>query len=46
MYYPIFDEALPCLDKLEAVGKLVAELVATGTSCSSTAEWGSTARTS
>jgi len=29
VYYPIFDEALPCLDKLEVVGKLVAELVAT-----------------
>lgn len=27
VYYPIFDEALPCLDKLEAVGKLVADLV-------------------
>jgi protein-tyrosine phosphatase len=29
VYYPIFDEALPCLDKLEAVGRLVADLVAT-----------------
>ena len=28
VYYPIFDEALPCLDKLEAVGRLVADLVA------------------
>jgi protein-tyrosine phosphatase len=27
VYYPIFDEALPCLDKLEAVGRLVADLV-------------------
>jgi protein-tyrosine phosphatase len=29
VYYPIFDEALPCLDKLEAVGRLVADLVGT-----------------
>jgi protein-tyrosine phosphatase len=29
VYYPIFDEALPCLDKLEAVGRLVADLVRT-----------------
>lgn len=27
VYYPIFDEALPCLDKLEAVGRLVSDLV-------------------
>ncbi|HEV7501615.1 MAG TPA: hypothetical protein VGQ33_16480 [Vicinamibacteria bacterium] len=27
LYYPIFDEGLPCLRKLEAVGRLVADLV-------------------
>ena len=29
VYFPIFDENLPCCDKLQAVGRLVAELIRT-----------------
>lgn len=30
VYYPILDEGLPCLRKLEALGRMVADLVASG----------------
>jgi len=30
VYYPILDEGLPCLRKLEALGRMVADLVGSG----------------
>jgi protein-tyrosine phosphatase len=30
VYYPILDEGLPCLPKLEALGRMVADLVGSG----------------
>ena len=29
VYFPIFDEELPCCDKLEAVGRMIADLIRT-----------------
>ncbi len=44
IYFPILDEDLPDLEKLDALALLGATLVGQATTCCPTAAWGSTAR--